>query len=69
MDLTNRSFLDISDTNVDTLSATIDASEVHISSPVGLVQGAMKNDSFLRLGNIQEIQIKKDESSRLNLYQ
>ena len=69
MDLSNRSFLEINTTDLDTLSATIEGSEVLINSPVGLVQGSMKNNSSLRLGDIQEIQLKKDESSRLNSYQ
>ena len=68
MDL-NHSYLHISGTNVDTLSAKIERSQVNIYSPVGLVQGTMKNDSFLRLINIGEIQLKKDESSRLNMFQ
>jgi hypothetical protein len=69
MDLSNRSFLDINTTNVDTLSAKIDGSQVLISSPVGLVQGSMENKSFLRLGEIREIQLKKDKSSDLNMNQ
>ena len=69
MDLSNRAFLEISNTNVDTLSAKIEGSEVHISSPVGLVLGSMKDKSSLRLGEIQEIQLKKDKSSNLNMYQ
>jgi hypothetical protein len=69
MDLSNRSYLDISNTNVDTLSAKIEGSEAHISSPVGLVQGSMKDNSFLRLGEIREIQLKKDKSSNLTMHQ
>lgn len=68
IDLSNRSFLDVNSTSLDTLSANIEGSQVHISSPVGLVQGSMKNNSLLRLGDIREIQLKKDESSRLNIY-
>jgi hypothetical protein len=68
MDLSNQSFLNISGTGIDTLSANIEGSEVHISSPIGLMQGSLKNKAFLQLTNIQEIQLKKDASSRLNMY-
>ena len=68
LDLSHLSFLDISTTKVDTVSAAIEGSEVRISSPVGLVQGSVKNNSLLLLDEIQEIQVKKDESSRLRLY-
>jgi hypothetical protein len=67
--LSNQSFLDISGTKLDTLSATVEGSEVHINSPVGLLQGSMKNKSSLHLNDIREIQLNKDESSRLNMYQ
>jgi hypothetical protein len=68
MDVSNRSQLDISNTTLDTLSVKIEGSRVFISSPAGFVQGSMTNKSFLRLGNIREIQLKKDESSAVNLY-
>lgn len=69
IDASNRSFLHINTTAIDTLSAKIEGSEVLISSPVTLVQGSMTNKSFLRMGEIQEIQMKKDKDSRLNMYQ
>jgi hypothetical protein len=69
MDLSNKAYLDISGTKLDTLSAEIEGSEVRMSSPVGLVQGSLKNKAFLQVSHIQEIQLKKDESSRLNIYQ
>jgi hypothetical protein len=69
MEVSNHSFLDISGTSVDTLSATIDRSEVHINSSVGVLQGSMKNDAYLRLNEIKDIHLKKDESSRLNVYE
>ena len=63
-----KSYLNISATELDTLSATIDNSEVLISSPVGLLQGSLKNHSHLRVGDIDEIQLKKDETSIFNSY-
>lgn len=63
------SYLKISSTDVDTLSARIDNSEVSISSPVGIMQGSMKNKSFLHMIDVDEIQLKKDDTSRLHLYQ
>lgn len=68
IDLSEGSFLNISDSNFDTVSATIDGSRVHILSPVGLVQGAMKNNAFMQLTQVKEIQLKKDEGSKLTVY-
>jgi hypothetical protein len=64
----NKSYLDISDAKLDTVSAKIESSTVNIFSPVGLLQGYMKDNAFLRLTEIGEIQLKKDQSSRLTLY-
>lgn len=69
LEVSSKSHLHITATSLDTLSAKIDNSEVLISSPVGVLKGSMENNSFLRMGRIDEIQFKKDESSRLNLHQ
>lgn len=68
MSLTEGAFINVSETNIDTLTATVDGSEAHINSLVGFVRGSVTNKSFLRLSGIREIQIKKDESSNLNMY-
>jgi DUF4097 and DUF4098 domain-containing protein YvlB len=68
IEASSKSFLNISATDLDTLSAKIDSSEVSISSPVGLLEGSMKNKSFLRMNDIDQIQFEKDETSRFNLY-
>ena len=52
---------------IDTLNTTIDNSEVSIPQPMKLVQGSMANDSYLYLIGAEEIQFKKDQSSRLVL--
>ena len=64
-----RSYLDISSTNVTSLSANLEDSEVYVSSPIRRLEGSMKNKSFLRVHDVGEIQFKKDNSSRLNWYQ
>ena len=69
METSGKSYSRISATEIDTLSAKIDNSEVSISSPVGLLQGSMKNNSSLNLSDINQIQFKKDETSRLTMYQ
>jgi hypothetical protein len=69
IEASGRSYLDISATHLDTLSATIEESQVHISSSVKFLQGSMKNNSAFSASDVDEIQFKKDESSRLNLYQ
>ena len=63
-----RSFFDVS-CELDTLSASIEESEAYISVPVSVLEGSMKNRSFLRVTDIGVIQFEKDETSRLNLYQ
>lgn len=59
--------LTFSGSQLDTLSAQIDNSEVKILSAVNRVEGAMYNDSYLQVIQVNDIAFKKDESSRLNL--
>ena len=68
LDLSNDSSLDITRSSIDTLTAEIEESEVHIYSSVGFMRGSIKNETFLQLHTIQEIQLKKDESSRLTMF-
>ncbi len=69
MNASSKAFLDISETNLDTLSADVEESEVLLSSsPVKLLEGSMKQNALLRLSDVEEIKFKKDESSRLELY-
>lgn len=63
------SHLNIYATDLDTLSANIEESQVLIAAPVKVLNGSMKNNSFLRVNDIGEIRIKKDVTSRLNVYQ
>lgn len=69
LEVSDKSFLDMTGTGVDTLSVTIDRSQVHINTPVGVLQGSMKNDAYLLLNEIRDIQLKQDKSSRLNVYE
>jgi len=68
MSLVNGSYINISQTDIDSLSVRADGSEANINSLVGLVGGSLINGSFLRISGFHEIQIRKDESSNLNLY-
>jgi len=69
MEASARSHLDISSTNLDTLSAKIEESQAYISSSIKRLEGSMKSNSFLRVHDIEEIQFKKDKSSTLTWYQ
>jgi hypothetical protein len=69
IDITGNSFLTISGNKLDTLSATVDGSQVVVHSPVGFVGGSMTNRAMMQLGKTQNIQLKEDESSRLTVYQ
>lgn len=68
LDISDRSYVDMSAKGLDTLRATIDNSDVHIAAPIGFLRGSMKNKSSLRASDIHEIQFLKDDSSRLSLY-
>jgi hypothetical protein len=68
IDALRKSFFQINGTNVDTLSAKIEESELFISAPVKLLKGSMQRNSSLQVIGIDEIQFKKDETSRLNMY-
>jgi hypothetical protein len=69
LEMSNKSQLDVSKTNFDTLAVEIKQSQAFISSPGRFLQGSLRNNSILHLNDIEEIQLKKDESSRLTLYQ
>lgn len=64
----NAAHLIISEATVETMFVEIEASTVNIHSPLVLLQGSLKNQSLLLIEDAQEIQLKKDEKSRLNLY-
>ncbi|WKV12340.1 hypothetical protein [Marivirga harenae] len=63
----NSAYFNLVDGKLDTLTTELENSEVSISQPVKLVRGSMKDDSYLYLIGTEEIQFKKDESSRLIL--
>jgi hypothetical protein len=65
----NKAYLEISGTRLDTVSASVEHSQVNIFSAVGLLNGSMKSESTLRVNDAEEIQFRKDESSRLNMLQ
>jgi hypothetical protein len=67
-DLSSQSFLSISATVLDTASVKIDQSQLNLSTPVGVVQGSMQNNAVLHVNQIEEIHLKKDKSSNLNVY-
>lgn len=54
-------------TDLKTLSLLIQNSQVTIYSPVGLVEGSMTDDAFLRVTGTEEIRFKKDGSSQLSI--
>lgn len=60
---------DVSATGMDTVLANIEESRVVISSPVKHLEGSMQNNSYMQVDDIGEIEVKKDESSKLHMYQ
>lgn len=65
----NGSYLDISSTTLDTLSAEIEASHTYVWSSLKRLEGSMTNNAFLRVQNVDDIQLKKDSTSTINWYQ
>jgi hypothetical protein len=64
-----QSYLDVSRSDIDTLSGTFARSQVSVYSSVGLMRGSLKEGTVLRLSGVSEMQLKKDESSRLYMLQ
>lgn len=57
----------VSDTELAELSVQLDNAEVSTDSPVRLLEGSIKNDSYIQIKDSEEIQLKKDKSSGLYL--
>lgn len=68
LDITNKSLLDISKATLDTMEAKITESQLIVSSPVGSLKGTVENHSLVRLNEVEEIQLKKDLNSDLNIF-
>lgn len=61
-------YFNVVGTDLDTLQVTVDDSQLTIASRVKIAEGAISNDSYINLNNVEEIRFKKDESSRLILH-
>ena len=60
-------YFKIENGEIDTLQVTMSDSELLVDPPIKLVKGTMDTDSYLYLRGTDEIQFKKDKSSRLIL--
>lgn len=58
-------YFNASDSEIDTLSAIIEDSEISISTSLKLAKGSMSNNAYLNINGTDEIQFKKDQSSRI----
>ena len=67
LDAENGSYLNLDNTGVDTLSVTIEGSNVYTDA-VGFLQGSLKNKARMQVNKNREIQLKKDESSELIIF-
>lgn len=65
LEASNEAYFNLVDTFLDTLSVQLENSEVIIDSPASVLEGSMKNSSYLQIIGPDEIRFKKDESSRL----
>jgi hypothetical protein len=62
------SYLNISASHIDTLSTESQSSELNVNTKVAVLKGNIKESSVLNLNDIEDLQIKKDASSRLRMY-
>lgn len=69
LDASDKSHFEIYGDALPALSAKVNDSEVILGVPVGSLTGEIKNNSLLRLTDIKNIEVNKDESSRMSLYQ
>lgn len=64
-----KSYLEVSETKLDTLSVDSHESEIIVSSPVTVLEGSINNASRLRLIDIGKAEFEKDSSSTFLLYE
>ena len=51
------------------LKLSIDDGNVELRSPVGVLTGSMENGAYLSVPSVSDFQFKKDDSSRMRMYQ
>ena len=68
MQMSGGSDLNIYTTELDTVSASIEESQVFIAASFERLEGFMRNNSLLRVYDIGDVEFKKDESSTLTWY-
>lgn len=61
----NSAYFEFTDGEVDTLYAMVDSSQVTVRTPLKRIEGSMKLKSYISVGDVEEIQFKKDKSSQL----
>ncbi|PTB97453.1 hypothetical protein C9994_02735 [Marivirga lumbricoides] len=64
----NEGSLNIEGMKLDLLNVQLDSSKVISDAAIKVLEGSISNKSYLHLGDTQEIRMKKDDSSRLDLY-
>lgn len=60
---------DVLDTDTESVELQIDDSNVEFRSPIKSLTGTMENDSYLSLHGVQNFDFKKDETSRLRIFE
>ncbi|MBK6267319.1 hypothetical protein JKA74_19915 [Marivirga sp. S37H4] len=64
----NEGSLNIEGMELDLLNVQLDDSKVVSNAGIKILEGSISNESFLYLGSTDEIRMKKDDSSRIDLY-
>ncbi len=62
------SILEYTDVELDTLTSDLDRSQLYVTPAVSVLKGSMTNGSYLQLRTVDDIQFRKDESSKINMY-
>lgn len=60
---------DISDIPIEDVNVTVDEGEARLRSDIHTIRGNVKNRSSLTLNEVRDIQLSKDETSTIRMYQ
>lgn len=67
IDATPSSSADLNNLDLETAIIISDDASIRVNSEVKHIQGSLKNGSYLYVQSVEDIQFKKDNSSRLNI--
>ncbi len=63
-----KSFIEVYDASIDTLSLDLNHSDIRLNSVVGKIQGTISNESDLYSSGANDVQLMRDASSRMRIF-